>query len=46
MMAKSKSERRHPLLIYARLFARWRAPALLLAIVFAALAVWAPGPLA
>jgi len=46
MMAKSKSERRHPLLIYARLFARWRAPALLLAIVFAALAIWAPGPLA
>ena len=46
LMAKSNSDRRHSLLIYARLFARWRTPALLLAIVFLALAGWAPGPLA
>lgn len=45
-MAKSNSDRRHPLLIYARLFARWRTPALLLVIVFLVLAAWAPGPLA
>jgi hypothetical protein len=45
-MAKSTSNRRHPLLIYVRLFARWRTPALLLAIAFLVLVVWAPGPLA
>ena len=45
-MAKTNSNRRHSLLIYIRLFARWRTPALLLVIMFLALAAWAPGALA
>jgi hypothetical protein len=42
----AKSERRHPLLINARLFAQWRVPALLIAAGCLALAWQAPGPLA
>src|SRR5258707_9732654 len=42
----AKSDRRHTLLIYARLFSRWRVPALLITLVFVALAWLAPGPLA
>src|ERR1700687_5957548 len=44
--AMAKSDRRHPLLLYARLFSQWRLPALLVTLVFAALAWLAPGPLA
>jgi hypothetical protein len=40
------SERRHPLLIYVRLFAPWRIPALLITLLCLALAWLAPGPLA
>jgi len=40
----AKSERRHTLLIYARQFRQWRTPALLITLVFAALAWLAPGP--
>ena len=40
------SDRRHPLLIYARLFASWRTPALLITAAFMVLAGLAPGPLA
>jgi hypothetical protein len=39
------AHRRHPLLLYARLFALWRAPALLVTLVCGALAWWGPGPL-
>lgn len=42
----AKSERRYPLLLYARLFARWRAPALLITAGCLALAWLAPGRLA
>jgi hypothetical protein len=42
----AKSIRRHPLLIYRRAFAQWRAPAALIALLFAVLAWLAPGPLA
>jgi hypothetical protein len=42
----AKSIRRHPLLIYQRAFAQWRTPAVLVTLLFAALAWWAPGPLA
>jgi hypothetical protein len=38
------AHRRHPLLLYARLFALWRAPALLVTLLCGALAWWAPGP--
>ena len=41
----AKSSRRHRLLIYERAFAQRRAPALLIALIFLAVAVWAPGPL-
>ena len=40
------STRRHPLLIYARLFAVWRTPALLIAVMCMLLAWLAPGGLA
>lgn len=39
-------EPKHKLLLYARLFALWRGPALGLTIVTLGLAAWAPGPLA
>jgi hypothetical protein len=42
----AKSDRRHTLLIYARLFGQWRMPALLITLVLVALAWLAPGPLA
>src|SRR6266851_1825130 len=42
----AKSDRRYTLLIYARLFGQWRVPALLITLVFVALAWLAPGPLA
>jgi hypothetical protein len=38
------ASRRHPLLLYARLLALWRGPALLVALLAGALAWWAPGP--
>jgi hypothetical protein len=37
--------RRHPLLLYARLFALWRTPALLVAVLCGVMGFWAPGPL-
>ncbi len=42
----AQSGRRHPLLIYHRHFAQWRMPTLLITLVGAALAWWAPGSLA
>jgi hypothetical protein len=42
----AKSDRHHPLLIYARLFGQWRVPALLITIALLVLAWLAPGPLA
>jgi hypothetical protein len=42
----ANSDRRHHLLIYARLYAPWRAPALLIALGCLGLAELAPGPLA
>jgi hypothetical protein len=42
----ANSARRHPLLIYDRLFASRRLPALLISGVCLGLAWWAPGPLA
>jgi hypothetical protein len=38
------AHRHHPLLLYARLFGLWRAPALLVALLAGALAWWAPEP--
>lgn len=43
--AMPAAARRHPLLLYARLFALWRAPALLTAALSAVMVVWVPGPL-
>jgi hypothetical protein len=48
-MPKPKAANPHPrhvLLLYARQFALWRGPALLVAVLTGGLAVWAPGPLA
>jgi len=42
----AKSARRHPLLIYSRLFAVWRFPTLLIGAILLVLAWLAPGPLA
>ncbi len=42
----AKSARRHPLLIYGRLFAQWRVPSLLISLICLGLAWVAPGPLA
>ncbi len=44
--AMAQPARRHPLLIYVRLYAQWRLPTLLIAILCLGLAVLGPGPLA
>lgn len=46
MPSMSKSARRHPLIIYARLFTPWRVPTLLITLSLLGLAGLAPGPLA
>jgi hypothetical protein len=42
----AKTGRRHPLLIYSRLYAQWRLPALLITLIGLGLAWFAPGALA